>query len=310
MVSAIPALYAQGVIAQHSRMPHNRFAHRYRGINRALIRPLIRQRAKLDAFFMKRFRTNSLSTWFLRALRHQHHQRFGPEGNYYEFGIGKGRSMSRFLRALKVFCDAEDLDLYSYSLFLFDSFEGMPSKSSPRDEHPGFSKGVLSFSLEQTRTRMSKQLDLSRGNVHFIKGFFDESLTPELGMDSAVHADRMSILLRRYMALLRSSGNGPGGCDQRNQSKRNWLSDTLSRTRHDGRRQVIRVLAQGIRVAESSMVGPRADHVCDTLTAASFSRGRRSRPSPLFRRVRRRRRTSARSACFAIKPTPQGRCLL
>jgi len=187
MVSAIPALYAQGVIPQHRSMPHNRFAYRYRGINRALIRPLIRQRAKLDAFFMKRFRTNSLSTWFLRALRHQHHQRFGPEGNYYEFGIGKGRSMSRFLRALKVFCDAEDLDLYSYSLFLFDSFEGMPSKSSPRDEHPGFSKGVLSFSLEQTRTRMSKQLDLSRGNVHFIKGFFDESLTPELANGLAAH---------------------------------------------------------------------------------------------------------------------------
>ena len=131
-------------------MADNNFAQRNCAMSRGLIRPLVRRRAKLDAFFMKRFRTNSLSTWFLRALRHQHHQRFGPEGNYYEFGVGKGRSMKRFLRALKVFCDAEDLDLYSYSIFLFDSFEGMPSKSSPRDEHPGFSKGVLSFSLEQT----------------------------------------------------------------------------------------------------------------------------------------------------------------
>src|SRR5216683_5338059 len=176
MVSAIPALYAQGVIAQHSRMPHNRFAHRYQGINRALIRPLIRQRAKLDAFFMKRFRTNSLSTWFLRALRHQHHQRYGPEGNYYEFGVGKGRSMSRFLRALKVFCDAEDLDPYGYSLFVFDSFEGMPPKSSPRDEHPRFREGLLSFSLAETKARMNRQIDLGRGNVRFIRGFFADSL--------------------------------------------------------------------------------------------------------------------------------------
>src|SRR6516164_11167828 len=94
-----------------------------------LMRPLVRQRARLDAFFMKRFRGNALSTWFLRALHHQHRQRFGPAGNYYEFGVGKGRSLGRFLRALRVFCDLEDLDLYSYSLFLFDSFDGMPEAS-------------------------------------------------------------------------------------------------------------------------------------------------------------------------------------
>ena len=168
-------------------MAQNKFGGRKPGASRRLIRPLVHQRAKLDAFFMKRFRTNSLSTWFLRALRHQHHQRFGPEGNYYEFGVGKGRSMRRFLRALKVFCDLEDLDLYSYSMFMFDSFEGMPEKSSPRDEHPGFSKGVLSFSVEQARDRMSKYLDLSRGNIHFIKGFFENSLTPALAHELSVH---------------------------------------------------------------------------------------------------------------------------
>jgi hypothetical protein len=168
-------------------MAENMFAQRDRGISHALIRPLVRRRAQLDAFFMKRFRANSLSTWFLRALRHQHHQRFGPEGNYYEFGVGKGRSMRRFLRALKVFCDAENLDLYSYSIFLFDSFEGMPPKSSPRDQHPGFSKGVLSFSLEQTRKSLGKHLDLSRGTASFIKGFFEDSLTPNLAGELSAH---------------------------------------------------------------------------------------------------------------------------
>jgi len=130
---------------------HNSFARRDNRAGRALIRPFIHQRAKLDMFFMKQFRANSLSTWFLRALRHQHHQRYGPEGNYYEFGVGKGRSMSRFLRALKVFCDAEDLDPYRYSLFVFDSFEGMPPKSSPRDEHPRFREGCSASASRKPR---------------------------------------------------------------------------------------------------------------------------------------------------------------
>jgi hypothetical protein len=168
-------------------MPHNTFARRNDRESLALLRRFIRQRARLDMFFMKRFRADSLSTWFLRALRHQHHQRYGPEGNYYEFGVGKGRSMSRFLRALKVFCDAEDLDPYGYSLFVFDSFEGMPPKSSPRDEHPRFREGLLSFSLAETKARMNRQIDLGRGNVRFIQGFFADSLTSELASELAAH---------------------------------------------------------------------------------------------------------------------------
>ncbi|HJU12527.1 MAG TPA: TylF/MycF/NovP-related O-methyltransferase [Candidatus Binataceae bacterium] len=136
---------------------------------------------------MKRFRTNSLSTWFLRALRHQHHQRFGPAGNYYEFGVGKGRTLTRFLRALRVFCDAEALNPYIYSIFLFDSFEGMPGKASPRDDHPGFSKGILSVNIEQTRARIRKYLDLRQGTVRFIKGFFEDSLTPALAQELSAH---------------------------------------------------------------------------------------------------------------------------
>ncbi len=168
-------------------MRENTFARRNGRTGNMVLRPFVRQRAKLDMFFMKQFRANSLSTWFLRALRQQHQQRRGPEGNYYEFGVGKGRSMSRFLRALKVFCDAEELDLYAYSLFVFDSFEGMPPKSSPRDDHPGFHQGRLRFSLEETRARMSKRIDLSRGNVRFVKGFFEDSLTPGLAAELSAH---------------------------------------------------------------------------------------------------------------------------
>ena len=168
-------------------MAENTFGRRNGGVGNVLVRPLVRQRAKLDMFFMKQFRANSLSTWFLRAMHQQHQQRGGPEGNYYEFGVGKGHTMGRFLRALKVFCDAEDLDLYAYSMFLFDSFEGMPPKASARDDHPGFHEGMIRFSLEETKARMAKQLDLSRGKVRFVKGFFENSLTAELAGELAAH---------------------------------------------------------------------------------------------------------------------------
>ena len=41
---------------------------------------LRRWSAKLEEFFRKRFRPDSLATWFLRALRAQHHQLMGPKG--------------------------------------------------------------------------------------------------------------------------------------------------------------------------------------------------------------------------------------
>jgi len=34
---------------------------------------------------------------------------------------------------------------------------------------------------------MSRQIDLSRGNVRFIQGFFEDSLTSELAKDLATH---------------------------------------------------------------------------------------------------------------------------
>jgi hypothetical protein len=151
-----------------------------------LMGAIVRRRAKLDAFFRKQFRANSLTTWFLRALHSQHRRRIGPFGNYYEFGVGKGRSMMRYLKALKLHCELEGLDLYSHRIFAFDSFEGLPAKASPRDAQPGWNRGLFKVPLDEVRSRIGSQIDLNRGTVRFIKGFFNESLTPELARELAM----------------------------------------------------------------------------------------------------------------------------
>src|SRR5579864_4899719 len=152
-----------------------------------LLKPVIRKHAALDAFFRKQFRPNSLPTWFLRALRsqdHQFRQGFGaPNGNYYEFGVGRGRTMMRFMKALKLYCRLEGLDPYSYSIFAFDSFEGLPAKESAKDDHPGWHQRQFNFGIEEIKRRLASQLDLNRGTVRLIKGFFNDSLTAELAAE-------------------------------------------------------------------------------------------------------------------------------
>lgn len=155
------------------------------------LRPVVRRHAALDAFFRKQFRPNSLATWFLRALRAQDHQfRSGwgaPNGNYYEFGVGRGRTMMRFLKALRLYCRLAEIDPYSYSIFGFDSFEGLPPKESARDDHPGWHQQQFHYSVEQISVRVGEQLDISRSTVRFIKGFFKDSLTAELAAQLSAH---------------------------------------------------------------------------------------------------------------------------
>jgi Macrocin-O-methyltransferase (TylF) len=155
------------------------------------LRPVVKRYASLDAFFRKQFRPNSLATWFLRALLLQHHQfRSGwgaPNANYYEFGVGRGRTMMRFLKALRLYCKLDGVDIYSYSIFAFDSFEGLPPKESARDDHPGWYHRQFRYTVEEITRRVAPQIDVSRGTVRFIKGFFKDSLTAELAAELSSH---------------------------------------------------------------------------------------------------------------------------
>jgi hypothetical protein len=90
---------------------------------------------------------------------------------YYEFGTGGGNTLQRALSVLREFDNTH--------VVLFDSFEGLPDASSPRDAHVGWKTGDFAFSEDYIRGIITKnEFPLER--VRFVKGFFEKSLTQEL----------------------------------------------------------------------------------------------------------------------------------
>jgi hypothetical protein len=104
-----------------------------------------------------------------------------PHPNYYEFGVGGGFNLCAYIEALKMICVQSKKDIYKYHMLGFDSFEGLPEKEDQKDNHCMWEKGKFSHDLSDVRKRIARQgIDLRKRTVHFIKGFFKETLTPEL----------------------------------------------------------------------------------------------------------------------------------
>jgi len=126
-----------------------------------------------------------LKTFFYRALSHQNYivkQGYGfPSTTYYEFGVGLGGSLIKFISALRLFCKISKTSIYSYQIFGFDSFEGLPEKKSNKDNHKGWKKGKFSKSLPEIKQIVRNLgIDLRRNTVNFIKGYFENVLTTTL----------------------------------------------------------------------------------------------------------------------------------
>lgn len=127
----------------------------------------------------------NLEAFFYRALYRQMQLADGGWGprsvSYYEFGVGEGLSITAYMTALRLICAQFKKDIYKYRIFGFDSFQGLPAKVSEKDNHCKWEKGKYASSLSRIKKKVQKQgLDLKRGTVHFIEGFFNETLTPEL----------------------------------------------------------------------------------------------------------------------------------
>ena len=150
--------------------------------------PFLSKPQKVLEYFKRKIliRDGSLESWFLSALETQ--ESAGKEGwsssfgNYYEFGVGCGGTLMKYIRALNVFCRAKrGRDFYKYHIFGFDSFEGLPEKKGLQDGHSMWRKGAFSHSVQKIQEKIHRYgVDLKRDNVHFIKGFFEDTLTPEL----------------------------------------------------------------------------------------------------------------------------------
>lgn len=127
-------------------------------------------------------------SWFYFAILYadeQHLRHLGPPVNYYEFGTGWGQTLSLYLKALKDASATLGTTATDYRLNLFDSFQGLPPTSDASDINPGIWKeGSFSHPVEEIRAIVRKEgLDPDSKSLRYVKGFFEQSLTPELRVD-------------------------------------------------------------------------------------------------------------------------------
>lgn len=101
--------------------------------------------------------------------------------SYYEFGVGGGGSLTRYIDALRASVHDRQDALQRFHFVLFDSFQGLPPKKGTEDDHPAWTKGTFSCDVPAIRRIIAGTgLDPSSKNFRFVEGFFDRSLTPEL----------------------------------------------------------------------------------------------------------------------------------
>jgi hypothetical protein len=118
---------------------------------------------------------DSLRAWFLRALVRQETmalESWSPSRVYYEL---------EYIYALKEFCRLSAADPYQFHIFGFDSFEGLPNKKCERDDHVTWHARKFSHPMSEVAKKVAGSgIDLRRGTVRFIKGYFEETLTTAL----------------------------------------------------------------------------------------------------------------------------------
>ncbi|MBN1237908.1 MAG: class I SAM-dependent methyltransferase [Gammaproteobacteria bacterium] len=108
-----------------------------------------------------------------RAFALARRERRGDIGDYYEFGLFRGRT---FLHAYEA---CERLDLQDTHLYGFDSFQGLPEVEDVDAAGGIFFAGQFAASRSEVEKHLTEHgLDWSRATL--VEGFFDEVLTPQL----------------------------------------------------------------------------------------------------------------------------------
>jgi predicted O-methyltransferase YrrM len=112
----------------------------------------------------------------------------GSAGDYLEFGVFKGYSFWFAQRT------ADRLGLSSTRFFGFDSFEGLPQiEGTDRTKHGEFYEGQYKCSQEQViRNLNSKGVDWTR--TFLVKGYFKDTLTPELKREHQIKRVRVALI--------------------------------------------------------------------------------------------------------------------
>jgi hypothetical protein len=152
---------------------------------RLLRRLLGGDRAEL---LIKAFGYDDLRSLYYLALLRLFEQSRGPSNkprrsfSYYEFGVAWGFTLTRYVEALKAFCRDKHLSLQDQHIVLFDSFEGLPPKKGVEDDHPDWSAGSFAHTVDDIKKVLREERMDPEGseNVRFVKGFYENTLTPEL----------------------------------------------------------------------------------------------------------------------------------
>lgn len=92
------------------------------------------------------------------------------DGYYFEFGCHEANTMRLAYECFR--------HLFDWTYVAFDSFEGLP-QIQEIDKQPIWEKGKLKTSQERFISTM-RQSGMSRERLITVKGFYDQSLTPEL----------------------------------------------------------------------------------------------------------------------------------
>jgi hypothetical protein len=101
--------------------------------------------------------------------------------SYYEFGTGRGYTLSRYIEALQAFCHDEHLSPHDYDMFLFDSFVGLPEKKGVEDDHLEWSQGMFAHTIDEIKQIIeSCEMDPNSERIRFVRGFYEQTLTQDL----------------------------------------------------------------------------------------------------------------------------------
>ena len=122
----------------------------------------------------------SLEEWFLGWIIRQntYAQMFSPKNVYFEFGVADGNSLATFINAAKRFCARYHRPLTDFTIYAFDSFSGLPEKEA-QEAHLDWTKGQFSVPRHIAESKV-KEAGFPFSNIHFIEGFYTETLTTEL----------------------------------------------------------------------------------------------------------------------------------
>lgn len=115
------------------------------------------------------------------ALAHHSPPPFTP---YYEFGVGRGATLSRYLDAIESFSRAQASPQVNFPVYLFDSFQGLPEPRGPEDFSSEWRKGSFAHDVAEIREVFrARHIDPDSRNVHFVVGYFEESLTSRIATE-------------------------------------------------------------------------------------------------------------------------------